>query len=209
MDSFTMAADSITIRTATVNDAQAMAAVDRKSWPHQLAVTAEQYLMRIECYPSGQLVAVDDNVVIGTASAQRITAELLARDGHTYTTVTDHGTIARSHSHEGGIYQLLNVAVEPAARGNRLGRRLVDAQIDHARRLPSVTRIVGYTRPAGFHLHPGMSITEYLDLSLDDSNFDKVVAFHLNAGATIVSVQPKFRVEDREACGYGVLIEYP
>lgn len=199
----------VTIRVASADDAVAMADVDSASWPVALAVSAEQYRARIEIYVPGQLVAVADNRIVGVSSAQRITAAQLKKNGADYDHITDCGQIRRTHQPEGTVYQLLNVGVLPEARGQHLGRQLVDAQIAFARRLASVRRIVGYTRPAGFYRFPDLTIEQYLNRSPDERELDTVVAFHLLAGARIVSVHRNFRSADAEARGYGVLIEYP
>jgi len=204
-----MAAETVTIRTAGPDDACLMADVDRQSWPSALAVTAEQYLARIETYASGQLVAVIAGRIVGVSSAQRVTTPQLKRHGGRYDAITDEGSIRRTHREQGEIYQLINVGVVPSVRGRRLGRQLVDAQIALARNLNTVRRIVGYTRPARFHQFPSMAIEEYLDCPHDAPEFDTVVAFHLLAGAQIVSLHEDFRPADVEACGYGILIEYP
>ena len=133
----------------------------------------------------------------------------LTQLGGTYDDITDGGNIRRTHRAEGEIYQLINVSVLPKVRGQRLGRQLVDVQITFARGMDTVRRIVGYTRPAGFHAFPGTLIEEYLDRQPGAPDSDSVVAFHVLAGAKIVSIHADFRPADVESCGYGILIEYP
>ena len=199
----------VIVRTATVDDAPAMAEVDRQSWPSALATTEADFVARIEAYPSGQLTAVFDGRVVGSAAAQRVTEEFLADNQSRYEALTDHNRFTRSHTPSGEIYQLIGVGVLPEFRGRQLGRQLVDSQLDFARSLTGVRRIVGFTRPAGYAEQIEIPIEEYLRRRDKDGRvLDPVLAFHVDAGAQIVSIHEGFRPADGGACGYSVLIEY-
>lgn len=187
-----------------------MAEVDRQSWPAALATGVEGFRCRIAAFPEGQLVAESRGRIVGTAAAQRITSEFLAANMQRYDLVTDCNRFTASHTPQGELYQLIGVGVLPEFRGSRLGRQLVDRQIEQGRSLPGIQRILGFTRPAGFHRHRRLAIEIYVSLRGDDGRLvDPVLAFHLEAGARIVSIHADFRRNDHEACGYGVLIEYP
>lgn len=197
------------MRPATADDAAAMADVDRQSWPAPLATTADEFAARIAAYADGQLVAIAAGRIVGTASAQRITTEFLAAQSHSYDSITDGNRFTRSHTGDGEIYQLVGVGVLPEVRGHRLGRLLVDRQIELARSLAGVRRIVGFTRPAAYSLHATTPIDDYIQARDSDGNLiDPVLAFHIDAGARIVSLHRDFRPDDSAACSHGVLIEY-
>ena len=83
-------------------------------------------------------------------------------------------------------------------------------QIEVARSLPGIRRILGVTRPARYHKRATLSIEQYVVLrSASGRLIDPVLAFHLDYGAHLVTTLPGFRPEDRDSLGYGVLIEYP
>jgi GNAT superfamily N-acetyltransferase len=146
--------------------------------------------------------------IIGSAGAQRVTQAFLTAHSDRYERATDGNAFAASHTPRGEIYQLIGVGVAPEFRGDRLGRQLVDRQIDFARLLPGIRRIMGFTRPAGYHRHRQLAIEDYVQLRGESGRLvDPILEFHLGAGATIVSIHPNFR-DDEDACGYGVLIEY-
>ncbi len=187
-----------------------MARVEAASWPAELASPARTMLARVLAWPEGQLVAEADSRIVGVSTAQRITASFLCEHIASYEALTDQDRFTRSHHPEGEIYQLVGVGVLPDFRGHRLGRVLVDEQIARARRLPGIRRIIGFTRPVGYGQHPDLPVDEYVRWT-DESGqpCDPVLAFHLTAGAKLVSVHPDFRPRDTASGRAGVLIEYP
>ncbi len=197
------------IRQAVVADAPAMAIVEQQSWRH-LASGAEQIAQRINTCPTGQWVAVQEGQLVGVTFSQRISRGFFESAPKTFDALTDGGSFARSHHPQGEIYQIISVGVSAAGRGKRWGRRLVDWQIDQAWQAAGVERILGFTRPASYERHPEVPIEEYVHLrSAQGRLVDPVLAFHLNAGARLVSIHPHFRPNDHEARQYGILIEYP
>lgn len=199
------------IRPATNDDLAAIALVESLSWPDGMAADVPRLSARLRAFPAGQLVAeAESGGIVGYVAAQRITAAQLAASEPTFARLTDQGRFTASHHEHGEVYQLIGVAVLPTERGSGVARTLVDRQIEQARSLPGVKRIVGFTRPARYHRHATRSIQEYVSLRDEHGQLvDPVLAFHLNAGAKLVQIVPRFRPEDHEALGYGVLIEYP
>ena len=157
-----------------------------------------------------QLVVEHDRQVVAVCSAQRIASDTFENFGSTYDSITDCGRFTATHDSQGEIYQLVGVAVARQFQGLNLGRRLVDAHIEQARAMSGIERILGFTRPVAFHKSDTQDIEQYIS-NRDESGSprDPVLAFHVDAGATVVSVHPDFRPDDFQSRGYGVLIEYP
>jgi hypothetical protein len=200
----------ITIRTGAPDDAETLAAIDADSWPAPLATSVEQWRSRLAVFPEGQFVIEYDGVPAVVAAAQRITAKFLSAGPITYARLTDGGSFRRSHDPQGEIYQLVAVGASTAVNGLGLGRKLVDRQIEFARSLPGIRRIIGVTRPARFYRHPELAIEDYVNLrSKTGRRYDPVLEFHLGGGANFVATHADFRPDDAEARGYGVMIEYP
>lgn len=198
------------IRAARSSDLAVIAEVEKASWPAGMASDQATLAARLAAFPPGQLVAEVAGRVIAYAGAQRISSQLLTREPLTFAVLTDGSRFTRSHVSDGDTFQLIGVAVLPTERGSGIARALIDFQIDQARQMPHVRRIVGFTRPAKYYRNKDVPIEEYVKKR--DANgqlIDPVVAFHLNAGAKLISIHPAFRPEDTEAQGYGVLIEYP
>jgi GNAT superfamily N-acetyltransferase len=200
----------IAYRQATIDDVDAMAEVEAASWPGSLATPREAIADRVSVFAAGQWVAVLNGCIIGAAYAQRICLQQLQICPLTYEHVTDHGAFRTTHVSQGPIYQLVGVGVAPAGQGMGCGRALIDRQIDFARGIGGVTRILGFTRPVRFHQFPQLSIAQYLERRSESGLVaDPVLSFHLDSGAQLVSSHPDFRPDDQESRGYGILIEYP
>jgi hypothetical protein len=205
-----MASHRIELRQATAADVPQMAHVDADSWPAPLAGTEEQIRSRVAVFPEGQWVALVDGLLVAQVFAQRISQQFFDRGPLTFDRLTDAGTFARSHDPHGELFQVIGVGVSTAGRGFGLGRRLVDREIEFGRSLPGVRRVLGFTRPVQYHRHAEMPIEEYVRREKRAGRpLDPVLAFHLMAGAKLVSIHAGFRPADAEAKGYGLLIEYP
>jgi GNAT superfamily N-acetyltransferase len=199
----------ITYRQATLDDVDEMAEIETISWPASLAASREAIADRVSVFAAGQWVAMLDDCIVGTASAQRISPEQLLAGSLTYENVTDHGSFRKTHISDGAIYQLVGVGVAPVGQGMGCGRALIDRQIEFARSLGDITRILGFTRPVRFHRFPQLSISEYLERRSESGSVaDPVLSFHLDSGAWLVSHHSNFRPDDQESRGYGILIEY-
>ncbi len=199
----------LTIRAARSEDAAVLTGIDADSWPAPLATTLEQWQMRLEVFPEGQLVLEYDGRPAVVAAAQRITSEFLSAGPITHHRLTDGGSFGRSHDPQGEIYQLVAVGASTLVNGLGLGRKLIDRQIAQARGMPGIKRIIGVTRPARYYRHPELPIAEYVELrNKTGRRYDPVLEFHLGSGARLISTHEGFRPDDEEARGYGALIEY-
>ena len=186
-----------------------MAQTEADSWPPPLVPSREAVASRVAVFPAGQWVAIRGNQIIGVAFAQRVHPGLLATENLTYDQITDSGSFLGTHSRGGTVYQLVGVGVAPTGQGLGIGRMLINRQLEFARTLVGITRIIGFTRPVRFHNFPQLTIEEYVARrSPSDRVADPVLSFHLDSGARLVSIHQDFRPEDREARGYGILIEY-
>lgn len=203
-----MAGDRLVLRQARADDVHALARLEAACWPEGLAAGHEQIAARIAAYGDGQWVAETDGRLLGYSSAQRVPAGLLETLPLSYDRVTDCDRFTATHADDGKVYQLVGVSTHPESRGQRIGRRLVDHQVARAWTLDGIRRVLGFTRPAGRHLAPAGSLEDYLATQSRDLPSDRILTFHLDAGAVIVSCHEDFRAGDHESLGAGVLIEY-
>ena len=204
-----MAGDGLVLRTARPEDVSELARLESDCWPGTMAVSAEQIVSRLEAYSDGQWVAENDGRLLGYSSAQRIDPARLSQHPLTYGSVTDFDRFTATHVPGGPLYQLVGVSSHPSARGQRIGRQLVDLQIDRGWSLPGVHTVAGFTRPAGRHRLPDVPLDEYVAAHKNGTANDPTLSFHLDAGAVVVSQHEHFRDDDFESLGAGVLISYP
>lgn len=198
------------IRPAQPDDVPQIVEIERSSWPPGMASDADDIRSRIELFPAGQLVAEIGGKVVAYATAQRVRSEFFEANRAAFPAVTDRGRFVGSHADDGDIYHLVGVCVLRSHQGFGLARVLIDRQIELARSLPGVNRILGVTRPARYHKRATMPIEQYVKFRTASGRLvDPVLAFHLDYGAWLVAILPGFRPEDRDSMGYGVLIEYP
>lgn len=197
------------IRSAQPDDVPQIVEIERSSWPAGMASDADDIRSRIELFADGQLVAEIGGKVVAYACAQRVRSEFFEANRATFPAVTDRGRIAGSHAPDGDVYHLVGVCVLRSHQGFGLARVLIDRQIELARKLPGIRRILGVTRPARYHKRSSMPIEQYVKFRTASGRLvDPVLAFHLDYGARLVAILPNFRPEDSDALGYGVLIEY-
>ena len=205
-----MVRDKLNIQNAEIEQAASLAEIEGLCWPYGMAADTKCFCKRIKVYPEGQLMAELSGKPVGVACAQRITKQFLDSGPILYRRLTDNGCFAGSHNPSGEIFQLVTVSVDPDSRGFNLGRKLVDCELEYARNLPGIKRIIGFTRPAGyFRYGDKMSIEEYVKLRRGDGQLvDPVLKFHLGAGARVISIHAGYRQNDKDALGYGIFIEY-
>lgn len=198
------------IRPALPDEAPLLAEIEQSAWPAGMASTADEIRSRVALFPAGQLAAEIGGKVVAFATAQRVRQAFFTANQSSFPAVTDHGRIIGSHADDGDVYHLIGVCVLHSHQGFGLARVLIDRQIEIARSLPGIRRILGVTRPARYHKRPSLSIEQYVVArSASGRLIDPVLAFHLDYGARLVTTLPGFRPEDRDSLGYGVLIEYP
>ena len=204
-----MAGDGLILRTARPEDVKELARLESDCWPGTMAASEDQIAARLAAYSDGQWVAESSGRLLGYSSAQRIDAGRLSTLPLTYASVTDCDRFTASHDPEGSLYQLVGVSSHPSTRGQRIGRQLIDLQVSRGWALSGVHTVLGFTRPTGRHLSPGVSLDEYVSSHENGSTTDPTLAFHTGAGAIVLSHHAEFRPNDRESLGSGVLISYP
>jgi len=200
---------SATIRQAERRDIEDAVQVDQACWPPGLSFTAERLASVLKTFPEGSFVADSAGSVVGLITSLRINSETVLGPLPSWHDVTDNGCIAGTHVPDGPCLFVMAVSVLPFYRDHSLGRRLVNAELDLARRLPGVRNVMGYTRIPRYKRRSDLSVEDYLKLYRPDGrHFDSVLSFHLSNGAQIVGPVKDARPQDKDSLGYGVLINY-
>ncbi len=168
--------------------------------------TKQQFKSQLKLFPEGQIGVEYDGRIIGAAHSLVIDFDEYG-EIHTWEDVAGTGAI-KNHDSEGDTLYGIEVVVDPAYRGMRIGRRLYEERKRLARQL-NLRRIVFGGRLPGYHRHAGdMTAPEYVERVLARDLEDPVITFQLANGFSIKRVVPDYLPEDEESCGYAVLMEW-
>ncbi len=224
----TSTSNKVTIRQADLKDLNQIVEINNLAWGSGLGSTKEDFKERFRVFPEGEIGGYLNDELAGIISSLIIQSDLPEDVPSSWMEVTDNGRIRNSHNPHGNSLVCFSVGVGSEARGLNIGRLLVKAQADLARRL-GLKRVYAYSRPASYRYFKNkfyenlsdeeflrlMPIQRYLTLGRDgqprkagERLFDLVIGMHDSNGAKIVRIIPKGRVEDKEAFGYNVLLEY-
>ena len=198
-----------TIRQAVKLDVMQAAEVEKACWPAPLCFTAKRMISILKTFPEGFLLAETSGNVVGFVTSLRVDRDTVVGPYPSWHDITDNGSIVRTHRPDGNCLFVMAVSVYPFIQDNSIGRQLVNAEVDLARRLPGVTSVLGYTRIPRYKRKSHLSVEEYLALKRPGGRyFDSVLDFHVNNGAQIIKPVPGARPRDQKSLGYGVLISY-
>ncbi|HEX8387280.1 MAG TPA: GNAT family N-acetyltransferase, partial [Rubricoccaceae bacterium] len=205
---------SLVVRPLRPDDFDAVVRLQRSGFPGMRPWTRGQFENHLALFPEGQIGVEVEGQLVGSSSSLVLDVDEFA-GGHSWTRVTDGGTI-RTHDPEGDTLYGIEVVVDPAFRGMRIGRRIYDARKALVRRLnlrrmmiggrlPGYAAAVAADEAAG---RPPQSVQAYVESVLDREIVEPVLTFQLANGFTIKRVVPGYLPDDEESRGYGVLMEW-
>ncbi|UAW63413.1 SDR family NAD(P)-dependent oxidoreductase [Mycoavidus sp. HKI] len=119
--------------------------------------------------------------------------------------------MARLHRSEGRCVQLLGLFVAPEMKGRGFSDALIGLILAYSATLDGVDAVVGVTRCAHFiRRQQACSLDDYIQSSNEQGQLlDPMLHFHTSHGAVLREVLRRFRPEDTDNEGAGILIEYP
>lgn len=193
------------VRTAVVKDVPGIAALSARVYGGTgiLPYTEGAVTGQINNFPAGKFVAVIGDLVVGYCATFRI-AEEVALKAHDWMEITANGYGSR-HDPKGDWLYGMEVCVDPAYRGYRIGQRLYNQRkalcqdlglkgIVFAGRLPTLER----------RLKKFGTVENYVDLVQQKKQRDPVLSFQLRNGFEVIGVIPHYLETDRQSLGYGI-----
>jgi len=115
----------------------------------------------IDEFPDGQIVIEDDERIVGVALTALVDYDEFSNP-HQYDDLIGHREIILNDPNGDALYGL-DVLIDPAYRGYRLGRRLYEARKELCRSM-NLQAILAGGRIPNYHQHAeAMSPTEYLE----------------------------------------------
>ncbi len=118
--------EKLHVRGATPRDIPAIINLMRRAYPDIPIYTPGNLQGQISNYPEGQFVAEARGEIVGYAATFRID-EGTALSSHTWAEITGAGYASR-HDANGEWLYAMEVCVDPAWRGRRVGQRLYEAR---------------------------------------------------------------------------------
>ena len=195
----------LAVRPATPEDIPAIADLTARVYEGTGMYGYSQAALRgqIHHFPEGQFVAMVDNQVVGYCATFRIGGDVALKP-HNWTEITGNGYASRHDSHGEWLYGM-EVCVDPALRGYRIGQRLYNARkelcqslglrgIIFAGRLPTLARRV---KRFG-------SVENYVEQVVSKKQRDPVLSFQLRNGFEILGIIPGYLDVDTQSLGYGI-----
>ena len=186
---------SITIRTATPEDVDALAALNREAYPDlvQDGVVFDAHHLRAHqaVFPRGQLVAVLDGQLVGGIATLIPPRGLDPLGPHTWIGITDAGTFSR-HDPGGDTLYLADIYVAQRAWKAGVGRALYAALFRLCRDL-GVANVVGGGRLYDYVDAPrSLAPAEYVAQVIRGERVDRVLVSQLRAGFEVRGLLPAY-----------------
>lgn len=194
------------VRPLVRADFESLVALQRAGYTELDPWTLDEFENQLRRFPDGQLCVEYDGRLIGAAHSLVIDFDEFG-DIHTWEDIAGTGAIAK-HDPDGDTLYGIEVVVDPAFRGMRIGRRLYEERKRLTRRL-NLRRILFGGRIPGYHRHADdLSATEYVERVLARELDDPVLTFQIANGFSIKRIVPGYLPEDEESRGYAVLMEW-
>jgi predicted amidohydrolase/ribosomal protein S18 acetylase RimI-like enzyme len=189
------------VRNSTVADFEQIMALYHRVYPNFTNYTHEMLLGQVNNFPQGQFVAIYEGKVVGFCCTFRISAEV-AMKPHTWDEITGNGYASR-HDPKGQYLYGMELFVDPACRGLRIGQRLYNERkkLCQFMRLAGIVfggRLPGLARK----LKEAGSAESYVSLVQQKKMRDPVLSFQLRNGFEIIGVLANYVPSDSPSLGY-------
>lgn len=190
----------LVVRAARPGDIDAIIALGRRIYPDIAPYSRANVQGQISEFPDGQLVAVFGDQIVGHAASFRIDGKL-ALGQHTWASITGDGFASR-HDASGDWLYGMDVAVDPAWRGRRVGQRLYDARRQLVERLELKGIVFGARIPTLARKVKQFGTPEaYVEAIKANKARDPVVSFQIGNGFEPIGVLRNYWPDDTDSLG--------
>jgi predicted amidohydrolase/ribosomal protein S18 acetylase RimI-like enzyme len=196
----------IHVRQLTMDDYDALVAMQQKCFPSMKPWSREQIASQLELFPKGQL-GIEIDGQLAASSSSLIVQYKPGMEWHNWTAIADGGYI-RNHDPKGDTLYGIEIMVDPEFRGMKLSRRLYDARKEICRER-NLTRIVIAGRIPGYGKHADeMSAREYIDNVSEKALYDQVLTAQLANGFALQGLISDYLPSDVDSRGYATFLEW-
>lgn len=195
------------VRQAAFGDIAAIVALLKKIYPATLGLSPEHLRGPLSRFPEGQFVAFYEDEIVGVCLTFRI-MEDVAKRPHSWAEITGNGFASR-HDPDGDVLYGMEVAVDPDARGLKIGQRLYDARKKLAASLRLKGIVFAGRMPGYKKRHRRFPTPEaYLEAVQERVVRDPVLGFQLRNRFDPVTILKNYLPGDVESMGFAVLMEW-
>jgi predicted amidohydrolase/GNAT superfamily N-acetyltransferase len=192
---------TLVVRQAEPRDIGGIVALSQRVYGEEASYTPEMVQGHLAQFPTGQFVAEYEGTIVGYCATFRAREELVLAP-HTWSAITGGGYASRHDSSGDWLYGM-EVCVDPAYRGLRLGRRLYDRRkqlcvglalkgIVFGGRMPGLARRIGKFGSA----------EAYVEAVVAARARDATLSFQLRNGFELHGLLKGYLPADRESLGY-------
>lgn len=191
-----------TIRNPAESDIDDLILLDKRSWTESLRMSKERIQKWVREHPEWIYVLEKDNEIAGVLYTQRIKSEESLKQ-------TTFKEVDRIRDSQAKILQLILIQVSPEKRQIGLGDALLEFALQHCILRGDINKVVGISRCKEYREYSHLAMEEYIRLCNEHGLvIDSILRFHQLHGAKIKNVLKKWRPEDTDNKGMGVIIEY-
>ena len=170
------------------------------AWPRQVIASL------IQRFPEAQFGIEDNGSIVAAALTVRVSYQRFS-SAHTYAELMESDGLVL-HNPDGDAMYGLDVFVDPAYRGFRLGRRLYDARKELCREA-NFRAILAGGRIPGYHAHAAeMSPQAYIGRVQSHELHDPILDFQLANDFQVKRVLEDYNPDDRKSRGNATLLEW-
>ena len=197
---------SISVRQMRAADFSAIIELCGTVYPGAPTWVEAQLYSHFTLFPEGQLVAVENERVLGYAACL-----ILNWDNYTFQDnwrdMTDGGLFTNHDPTNGRTLYGAEVMVHPSAQGKGAGGLLYEARVTLMQRLRLLriragARLIGYGKLAS-----QMTAQEYVLEVVQRRIVDPTLSFQLNRGFQVLAITSAYLRHDPESLGYAAVIE--
>jgi len=157
-------------------------------------------------FPDGQILIEDDGHIVGVALSALVNYDAFSNP-HKYDDLIGHREVILNDAGGDALYGL-DVLIDPAYRGHRLGRRLYEARKELCRSINLRSILAGGRIPSYHQYAAEMPPTEYLARVARKEIHDPILSFQLANDFQVKRLLRKYLPEDEKSQGYATLLEW-
>jgi predicted amidohydrolase/GNAT superfamily N-acetyltransferase len=164
------------------------------------------FIAQLKRFPDGQICMEDQGRVVAVALSLIVDYAKFG-DEHTYDQITGNGFIT-THDPNGDVLYGMDVFVDPAYRGQRLGRRLYDARKELCENLNLKAIVAGGRMPGYAAYAHEMTPQKYIELCQRRELFDPILSFQLGNDFHVLRVLKGYWPADRQSRAFATLLRW-